>query len=58
MSSIRHAAAAEDAATVFTLTGNPLVLSNSSKSASMPELAAVSPKRESGPCTSAGPMPR
>lgn len=55
---ILHPAAVPDAQAVFTPTGKSLVESKESSSVSMPELAAVSPNRESGPWKSAGPMPR
>ena len=47
---MRKPAEAADAANVFTATGSVLVESYESSSANVPLLAAVSPKRDSGPC--------
>ena len=58
MRKTRKAAAAADAATVFTAAGSVFVCSKESHSAIMPAFEAVSPKRESGPWKSAGPRPR
>ena len=52
----RHPVAAVDATAVRTPTGSPGCVAASS--ASTPELAAVSPKRASGVCSSAKPTPR
>ena len=49
---MRKLADAAEAASVFTATGRVLVDPNESSSARVPLLAAVSPKRDSGPCVS------
>lgn len=46
-----------EAQAVFTPTGNVRVKSYELSIASIPEFAAVSPKRDIGPCTRAGPTP-
>jgi hypothetical protein len=48
---MRKPAEAVEAASVFTATGSVAVDSYESSTASVPLFAAVSPKRESGPCT-------
>jgi len=58
ISAIRNTPAVKEAAIVFTATGRFLVASCVLSRLSMPALLAVSPKRESGPCTSAGVSPR
>lgn len=58
MRKMRHAAAHPEAAAVLIPTGRFCVESNESSKVSIPELAAVSPKRERGPWKSAGPTPR
>ena len=57
MSTIRKPAAAVDAARVLTPTGRFVVESKLSSRESVPALAAVSPKRDSGPWKSAGARP-
>eukprot|EP00751_Fragilariopsis_kerguelensis_P015623 CAMPEP_0170836774 /NCGR_PEP_ID=MMETSP0734-20130129/2369_1 /TAXON_ID=186038 /ORGANISM="Fragilariopsis kerguelensis, Strain L26-C5" /LENGTH=52 /DNA_ID=CAMNT_0011203829 /DNA_START=473 /DNA_END=631 /DNA_ORIENTATION=+ len=51
-------AAAAEAANVLAATGKSFVLSKLSNMVNTPVLAAVSPKRESGPWTKAGNTPR
>ncbi len=55
---MRQRAATPEAAIVLTATGNERVDSFASRTTITPVLAAVSPNRESGPCASAGSMPR
>ena len=55
---IRNAAAAKLAVAVLYATFKSFVASIESSNVSMPVLAAVSPKRESGPCIKAGSSPR
>ena len=58
MRKTRKPAAAAEAATVFTAAGRSAVFGLASHRAIIPALAAVSPKRESGPWKRAGPRPR
>lgn len=59
MRKMRKPAAAADAADVLATTGRLAVVSLAeSSSAITPALAAVSPNRDSGACTSAGAKPR
>ena len=57
MSTIRKPAAAVDAARVLMPTGRLVVASKLSSRESVPALAAVSPKRDSGPWKRAGARP-
>ena len=54
---IRKAAAARDAKTVCASAGRCLRYLFDLRSARMPTFAAVSPKRDTGPCTSAASRP-
>lgn len=58
MMRMRNEAAATDAAAVLTDTGSRSVSGNSLRRVIVPALAAVSPKRASGPWRSAGVTPR
>ena len=58
MRKMRKMAAAAEAPTVLTIGLVPLSSSTESKIVMIPVLAAVSPKRERGPCTRAGSTPR
>lgn len=58
MRKMRHRAATADAPDVFTSVDRSRVSSYALKISITPALAAVSPKRDSGPCSNAGARPR